>query len=362
MSNKISEMLERLCTEGVGYIKLGELAEISTGQQLNRQDMRFMGEYPVMNGGTLPSGYTDNFNEKEMTITVSQGGASAGFVNWTTSKFWLGAHCYAIHPKQKSITNRFLYFILKSKEEYIMSKKQGAGIPGLNRAELQKIEIPVPPSEVQEEIVKILDRFTEYGRLLEEELKCRKKQYEYYREKLLSFEGDKEVEWKKISKFCKVLRGRRLTKDKLSETGTFPVYHGGLDPLGFYEEANRRENTVMVINVGASAGTVGYSDVEFWSSDGCFCLEHNEDFNPKFLYYYLRSHQNKLTSKVRYAGIPTLDSDVICNFPIPIISLQEQERIVAILDNFEGVGTEIEREIAERKKQYEYYREELLKF
>src|SRR5690554_4586311 len=99
-----------------------------------------------------------------------------------------------------------------------------------------------------------------------------------YLEKLLN---GVEVEWKTLGEVTKVLRGRRLTRDQLSENEKFPVFHGGLEPLGFYGNSNRPAHSVMIINVGASAGTVGYSDKDFWSSDGCYCIEHIEILNNK---------------------------------------------------------------------------------
>ena len=184
-----------------------------------------------------------------------------------------------------------------------------------------------------------------------------------YIEKLLD---GVEVEWKTLGEATKIQRGKRLTKKELSENEKFPVFHGGLKPLGFYSESNRQANTVMIINVGASAGTVGFSSVDFWSSDGCFCLEHSELLNNKFLYYYLIGKQNFLQSRVRKAGIPTLDGLVVEKLQIPIPPLSEQERIVAILDKFDTLTTSISeglpKEIELRKKQYEYYRDLLLTF
>lgn len=112
--SKLSELIQRLCPDGVEFRKLGEIAEIYTGTQLNKNNMLSNGAYPVVNGGVQYSGYTDGFNESENTITISQGGASAGFVNWINCKFWMGAHCYAIHPKEDKIIKRFLYFVLKN--------------------------------------------------------------------------------------------------------------------------------------------------------------------------------------------------------------------------------------------------------
>lgn len=172
------------------------------------------------------------------------------------------------------------------------------------------------------------------------------------------------VEYKKIDTFLEVLRGKRLTKKELTITGTYPVYHGGLQPLGYYTDYNRNEKTVMIINVGASAGTVGYSDTKFWSSDGCYCLSFNAEIMPKFLYYYLVNNEIHFISKVRYAGIPTLDKKIIENFEIPVPPLPIQEEIVRILDSFTEKTNELkaklEEELEARKKQYEWYRNELL--
>jgi type I restriction enzyme S subunit len=178
-----------------------------------------------------------------------------------------------------------------------------------------------------------------------------------------------EVEWKTLGVITNVLRGRRLTRDQLSDAEKFPVFHGGLDPLGYYGLSNRPAHTVMVINVGASAGTVGYSAVDFWSSDGCFCIQHSDLLNNKFLYYFLIGQQHLLRSRVRVAGIPTLDAIVVEKIKIPIPypenpekSLEIQAEIVRILDTFTELTAEITAELKARKKQYTYYRDKLLTF
>ena len=164
----------------------------------------------------------------------------------------------------------------------------------------------------------------------------------------------------------KIQRGKRLTKNQLLADGQFPVYHGGIEPLGYYDQKNREKDTVMVINVGASAGTVGYSAVDFWSSDGCFCISHSELYLSKYVYYVLKTKEQVLQSKVRKAGIPTLDNSVVEKTIIPILPLDEQERIVAILDKFDSLVNDISEglpaELTARRQQYEYYRNKLLTF
>ncbi len=170
------------------------------------------------------------------------------------------------------------------------------------------------------------------------------------------------VEWRALGEVTEVLRGKRLVRSQLSDSEKFPVFHGGLEPLGFYGDSNRPANTVMVINVGASAGTVGYSAVDFWSSDGCFCIAPSNLLNNRFLYYVLVGHQHFLRSKVRVAGIPTLDAIVVEKLQIPIPPLTIQREIVRILDNFTELNTELNTELAARKKQYAYYRDALLSY
>ncbi len=170
------------------------------------------------------------------------------------------------------------------------------------------------------------------------------------------------LEYKKLGNIVEIYRGKRLTKSQLSHKEKFPVYHGGLDPLGYYGYSNRVANSVMIINVGASAGTVGFSAVDFWSSDGCFCLGHSELFISRYIYYALLCHENTLKSKVRVAGIPTLDASAIENLNIPLPPLPVQEEIVNILDKFTSLEAELEAELEARKTQYDYYRNQLLGF
>ena len=170
------------------------------------------------------------------------------------------------------------------------------------------------------------------------------------------------VEFVKLGEVCVVQRGKRLTKKQLSDSDKFPVFHGGIQPIGYYSEKNRDANTVMIINVGASAGTIGYSDKEFWSSDGCYCLSHVDSVVPKYIYYLLANNQHYFQAKVRHGGIPTLDALVVKNYEIPLPPIEVQTEIVRILDKFTLLEAELEAELDCRKRQYEYYRDKLLSF
>ena len=190
MSN-IDDLIQKLCPQGVEYKELLKVCDIQKGAQLNRAELTDSAPYPVINGGISPSGYHTEQNFKGPALTISQGGASAGYVSWISSDFWAGAHCYVLKPDPKQYNLRFLYFVLTNMQDQINRLREGAGIPGLSLGKLKFLKIPVPPIQIQEEIISILDTFTEINAELEAELKARRQQYEYYRDKMLAF---KELE------------------------------------------------------------------------------------------------------------------------------------------------------------------------
>ncbi len=223
--SKIDDLIKQYCPDGVEYKELGVLCEVDTGEQLNKELLFDTGRYPVMNGGMYPSGRYDEYNIEADNIAVSQGGASAGFVNWMAEHFWSGAHCYTIIPNDNSIIKRYLYHILKHHQQEFMSSQQGAGIPSLSRKKLNTLKIPVPPLPVQVEIVKVLDTFTE----LEKELEKRKQQYEYYRDQLLTPENmNGEVQWKTLGEIGTFIRGNGLQKKDFTEDGVGCIHYGQL--------------------------------------------------------------------------------------------------------------------------------------
>ena len=166
-----------------------------------------------------------------------------------------------------------------------------------------------------------------------------------------------EIEYKALSEVCEILRGKRLTKKDLADDGDYPVFHGGLIPLGRYNEFNRKASQTMVINTG-SVGEVVWSGVDFWSSDGTFVIKTPDNIEDKYLYYFLKTKESYLKSQKRDGGVPTIDKQVVGNIQVPIPSMEIQKEIVRVLDSF----TELEAELEARKKQYEYYRNQLLDF
>ena len=386
--SKIDDLIKGLCPDGVEFKRLGAICnKIKTGGQRNKSTLSKTrsseNQYPVINGGISESGFTNEFNTPSNTITVSQGGASSGFVNYMTENFWAGAHCYVVSPSDESyLNNRYLYFILKNSQNLLMDKAVGAGIPGLNSRVLNEYKIPIPPLEVQKEIVRVLDSFTE----LEAELEARKKQYEYYRNTLLTFEDD--VMWKPMGEVGELIRGSGLQKKDFTEEG-FPCIHYGqlytyydseaTDTKSFTsEEVFQKLKKALrgdVLIAGTSENINDVCKPCYWNghetigvSGDMFIFRPNKDISGKYLTYVLQS-DSFMTYKRRYVTgtkVIRLSADSLKRFKISIPPLEKQKQIVSILDKFEKLTNDISvglpAEIEARRKQYEYYRNKLLTF
>lgn len=176
----VSEMIDKLCPDGVEYKTLGEVCEFQRGTTITQKEA-VEGDVPVLAGGQKPAYYHNVANRKGKTIVVAGSGAYAGFVSFWEIPVFL-SDSFSVAPKE-GIDVKYLYYFLKNIQTEIYGTKKGSGVPHVHGSSISKFKIPVPPIEVQNEIVKILDNFTE----LAAELQARKLQYEYYRNKLLSF-------------------------------------------------------------------------------------------------------------------------------------------------------------------------------
>lgn len=354
--SRLDDLIAELCPDGVPFDYVENLClTLSPAIKIKSNDYLSEGLYPIIDQGQeLIGGYTNRRNifPKDEYIIFGDHTCVIKYVNFAFAQGADGIK--VLRAKKDVIISRYLFHCMTSIRLDVSYARHWS--------KMKRQRIPVPPLEVQREIVRILDSFTELTAELTAELIARKKQYEYYRDLLLTFD---DVEYKKLGEIARVLRGKRLTKDQLSVDGKYPVFHGGLEPLGFYFKSNRPANSVMIINVGASAGTVGFCDKDFWSSDGCFTLEQKGN-NVRYLYYAIMCQEKFLKSRVRKAGIPTLDGNVIEQIRVPLPPLEEQERIVGILDRFDKLCNDLSEglpaEIEARQKQYEYYRDKLLSF
>lgn len=166
------------------------------------------------------------------------------------------------------------------------------------------------------------------------------------------------VEYKTLSNICTISRGVRVIKNQLTDYGKYPVYQNSMTPLGYYDKSNCAPNTAFIISAGA-AGEIGYSENEFWAADDCLYFQCPQNLQSRFLYFALLCQQDYLFSRVRKASVPRLSRTVIEQLKIPIPSLPVQVEIVRILDNFTELAAELTAELMARKKQYEYYQNQI---
>lgn len=231
--SKIFDLINELCPDGVEFVELGEIADIVRGQRVTKAELQNDGKYPVVSGGIKPLGFLNKFNREANTITVAQYG-TAGYINFIEEKFWANDVCYCIFPK-KEISNKFLLYCLMKNQEFIYSLRTNAIPAHLPQKLLSEIKLPVPPMEVQREIVRILDSFTsvteELMAKLTAELIARKKQYEFYRDFLLSFDELNKngggCELKMLGDIGEVRMCKRILKEQTSSNGEIPFYKIG---------------------------------------------------------------------------------------------------------------------------------------
>ena len=365
----------------VEWKKLGEVCSVHTGSQLNRNDMIEDGLYPVVNGGKEFSGYTNSYNETANNITISQGGESAGYVNWIQSNFWAGAHCYVVEH-DAIIDKRYLYHTLKNKERDIQLSKQGAGIPGLNRVTLYKQIIPIPSLSEQTRIVGILDTFTAYIENLKEQIAQRRKQYTHYRDQLLDLEGKEGVEMKTLGEIGEFIRGNGIQKSDFVEDGFCCIHYGQIhakygfsakETISKIEESlykrckKAKKGDVVLATTSEDAEGVAKPFVWLGEDDAAvsgdaYIYHHNQI--GKFMGYQFLTHKF-MQFKVKYATgakVVRISGDNMAKYEVFLPSIEEQSRIVSILDTFEASIQNLEAQLKEREKQYEYYRNKLLTF
>lgn len=362
-------LIQELCPDGVEFVKLGDVCEIKTGKGITQKDCSESSKYPVYSGGKEPMGYYKEFNRNANTVTVSRVGAYAGFVNYVTEDFYLNDKCFSVLPKKdEDINSKYLYYKLKALECSIINMQSGGGVPTINTKKVGSLEIPLPPIEVQTEIVRILDKFTSLEAELEAELDCRKRQYEYYRDKLLSFDnvGGQEVEWKTLGELAEIGTGSSNTKDGLSE-GLYPFYTRGQEVLR-KNEYEFDDEAIITAGDGVGVGKViHYVKGKYALHQRAYRFKPGNLLNARFLYFYMTSTFYKyICGNSVSSSVSSLRKPRLLKYPIPLLPMVEQNRIVSILDRFESLTTSLQSglpaEITARRQQYEHYRDKLLTF
>lgn len=371
MKNKLEELIEKLCPNGVEYKELGLYCKILKGKQLNKEKLLESGKYPAYNGGIIHSGFTNDYNVKENTTIISQGGASAGFVQFIKTKFWANAHCYYLEPDTNILNNKYIYYFVKQNQNKLMKCQYGAGIPALKSNEIFNLLVPLPPLEIQEEIVRILDKFTEQTiKLTTElttELTLRKQQYKHYRDKLLNkAKNIKMVTLDMISENYDSQRKPITSGNR--EKGNIP-YYGASGIVDYINDYIFDGDYLLISEDGANLLTrvtpIAFSiSGKAWVNNHAHVLKFSENITRKYVETYLNSIDLKLY--ITGAAQPKLNKKNLNSIKIPLPPLEEQKRIVEILDRFDKMINDIKEgllaEIEMRQKQYEYYRDKLLNF
>ena len=362
----IEKLLDRAEVE---WKTLGDYAGIRRGTAITKKQAK-PGDFPVVGNGPGYNYFHAEGNRIGETIVIARSGAYAGLVSfWTTPIFLTDA--FSIHPDNDFLSTKYVYYLLKKDQEKIHQMGQGAGVPHVRANDFETYPIPIPcPSdpqrslEIQGEIVRILDTFTE----LTAELTARKKQFNYYRDQLLSFE-DGEVEWKPLGELAENLDSRRKPiRSGLREPGDIP-YYGASGIVDYVKDYIFDGDYLLVSEDGANLlarnTPIAFSiSGKTWVNNHAHVLEFATYADRRYVEYYLNSID--LTPYISGAAQPKLNKRNLESISIPNPSPEDKERIVDILDKFDALTTSITeglpREIELRQKQYEYYRDLLLSF
>ena len=374
----------------VEWVTLGSMADIGTGSS-NRQDESENGIYPfyVRSKNILKS---DTFEFDEVAIVIPGEGGIGDIFHYVEGKYALHQRAYRIRITTNAVDTKFLYYFMSSSfKQYILTKSVGATAISIRKPMLEGFKVPIPSPDnpekslaIQSEIVRILDKFTALTAELTAELNMRKKQYNYYRDQLLSFK-EGEVNWTTLGneELFHICAGGTPSKSKAEywDNGSIPwlksescnnkpVYFSKdfISELGLKKSTAKLlpKNTTLIALVGATIFKTAFLEFEATTNQNIASIKSTKEniIADKFIFYFLTNLYNTLKSEMRNYGMLNLTN--LRQFRIPIPCIAEQKRIVSILDKFDALTNSITeglpREIELRQKQYEYYRDLLFSF
>lgn len=385
----MTNILELIKDEKVEWKKLGEVCEFINGFAFKSSLFSQSGEAVIritnINSGKVTfddlkyiklDDYPelDRYKVEKNNILVAMSGATTGKIGYQYEDRigYLNQRVGKFIPDESKVKRRFLFHFLYNIESELFSLATGSGAqPNLSSEAIKKIDIPIPSLEIQERIVKILDKFTNYVTELQSELQSRTKQYTYYRDKLLSeeylakvtkeMEEDRRLNIVQLEEVVTIKNGKDWKK--LGQ-GNIPVYGSGGEMGVFVDKYSYDKPTVLIPRKG-SIDNVFYLDKPFWNVDTIFHTEiDGSKLIPKYFYYFIEHYDlNKLSDN---STRPSLTQSTLNKLKIPLPPLSLQNKIVKVLDKFQILLSDtkglIPEEIEQRQKQYEYYREKLLTF
>jgi type I restriction enzyme S subunit len=390
--SKVDELIEQLCPEGVERKTLGELGKFYGGLTGKSKDDFTDGNAKFVTYKNVYSNPALNLHPEE-TVKIAEGekqrtlkygdiiftGSSetpdeCGFASVVTEEpdedLYLNSFCFFLRMDDTSILNPdFAKHLFRSRDLRVQIGKTASGVTRFNVSKklMEKVTIPIPPLPVQEEIVRILDNFTELTAELQAELQARAKQYEYYRENLLIFQKDAPMV--KVGDICKVFTGGEAPDDCIKgdmpdEEHPYAVWGNGKDVYGYSGSYKIDKDAVVISSIGANTGTVYFHKAFFTPIirlKVLIPLDENT-LNMRYLFHALSAR--KIESKS--SSVPNMNANEIKQLQILLPDIKEQKRIADILDRFEKICADVDEglpaEIDARQKQYEYYRNKLLTF
>lgn len=373
---RIDTLVHELCPDGVEMVKLGDVCSFVRGKTITEKET-IEGDVPVIAGGQKPSYFHNEHNKDGESITVAGSGAYAGFVSFWNVPIWV-SDAFTVEPNDKAIT-KYVYYFLLTKQQRIFETQKGAGVPHVHGKDIANFEIPLPPLSIQQEIVSVLDSFTTLIDKMKQEVEKRKKQMEYYRDMLIC---EQRFPKKAIGEIGTIKRGSGLQKTDFTEEGTGCIHYGQIytrlnsfctKTLTFVPTELAKKLTpvspgdLVIATTSENVEDVCKSVVWLGKEDICTgghaaVFKHNE--NPKYISYCFQTGDFFLQKRQYAYGAKVIDikTEKLNAITLPIPPLSKQREIVSTLDKFESYISKLEKMIALRQKQYEYYREQLLTF
>ena len=388
---KLDELIGRLCPNGVPYKRLEECCDLEKGKTPIQKAIP--GEYPlVVTTSERKSSSTYQFSKPAVCVPLvssrGHGVACLNQVYYQEGKFALGNILCGITPREDSgLSTKFLFYYLNLKKDtLIVPLMKGGANVSLTVNSLRTVKVAIPPLQIQSEIVCRLQKFEELLDAYSLELSLRKKQYEYYRNRILSFENE-DIEWRSIGEVFDVRNGYTPSKKNPEywDNGTVPwfrmedirtngrvlrdaiqhVHISGIKKSGLIEK-----DSIMIATT-ATIGEHAIVKTDYMSNQQLTNLtikkEYKERILPDFAFFYCFIIDDKCESVANYSGgIPIVDQTKFKMLPFPVPTIEKQRGIIVQLrkmDTFCNDNTNgIPGEIAVRQRQYEYYRDKLLSF
>ena len=380
--SRIDDLIAQLCPDGVEFFRVGEIAQVGTGSS-DRKDAVPSGEFPfyVRSKEILRIG---KFEFDEEAIVIPGEGGIGEIFHFVTGKYALHQRAYRINFRNPSLDTKFAYYYFAVHfKNFILQKAVNATVTSIRKPMITDFRVPVPPIEVQREIVRILDTFTQLEAELEAELEARRIQYAHYRDSLLMSPNWPSALFGQLATIARGASPRPIRSHLSTQDDGVPwIKIGDVDPNGKYVTTTAEHITPdgakkskrifpgdFILSNSMSFGRPYISKIEGCIHDGWLSItNYDQSFRSDFLFHLLRSSaiQAQFESKVGSSTVSNLNAEIVRGVSLPIPSLEEQDRIVRVLDGFESLTNDLSiglpAELEARRKQYAYYRDKLLTF